>query len=266
MRARVPFFSLQLTFLVVVPGTGSSGGLVLLADPKSTHASLSCWASLLFFSIPNTQHIWHFLQLLWSLEAPHYPKQSPPHLTPANEVCSQKRHRRERTRLRTENEAGQGEEERSREEDAAIFKQNILFSLESTCGIGWEANACENGFLLIGKYLWMGIYFWLELKTKLCLGEISHDWHWALFSLCTPLSPTEGAASLFYLLDRAIPSLLTFARFQIQVLAASSQQWEKGGRFQGSWSPVLSSFCRSTHCDSLAYKTSPPSLTTGNTG
>lgn len=194
------------------------------------------------------------------------PKTKPPHLTPANEVCSQKRHRREQTHLRTENEAGQGEEERSIEEDAAIFKQNILFSLESTCGIGREANACENGFLLTGKYLWMGIYFWLELKTKFCLGEISHDWHWALFTLCTPLFPTEGAASLFYLLDLAIPSLLTFARFQIQVLAASSKQWEKGGRFRGSWSPVLSSFCRSTHCDSLACKTSPPSLTTGNTG
>ena len=55
------------------------------------------------------------------------PKTKPSHPTPANEVCSQKRHRRERTRLQTENEAAQGEEERSIEEDAAIFKQNILF-------------------------------------------------------------------------------------------------------------------------------------------
>ena len=109
-------------------------------------------------------------------------------------------------------------------------------------------------------------YFWLELKTKFCLGEISHDWHWALFILCAPLSTTEGGASSFYLLNRAIPLHLTFARFQIQVLAASSKQWEKGGRFLGSWSPVLSSFCRSTHWDSLACKTSPSSLTTGNTG
>ena len=55
------------------------------------------------------------------------PKTKPSNPTPANEVCSQKRHRRERTRLQTENEAAQGEEERSIEEDAAIFKQNILF-------------------------------------------------------------------------------------------------------------------------------------------
>ena len=152
MRAWAPFFALQLAFLVVVSGTGSSGGLVLLGDPKRTHPSLSCWAFLLFFNIQNTQNIWHFLQLLWSLEAPHYPKQSPPTSpqqmkfahrkdTGGNEhVCEQKMR--------------QGrEKKRSIEEDAAIFKQNILFSLESTCGFGREANTCENGFLLTRKYL-----------------------------------------------------------------------------------------------------------------
>ena len=82
------------TFLVSVPSPGHSGGFVLLGDPKSSHPSGSCWASLLVFSIQSIQSTWHVQQPLQSLEAGYCPEQRPP-APQTNEVCSQKRHRRE---------------------------------------------------------------------------------------------------------------------------------------------------------------------------
>ena len=64
----------------------------------------------------------------------------------------------------------QGEEERNTEEDAAIFKQNILFSLGSACGVRREANACRKWIFIDRKVLVNGNLFLTRAKSKVLLG------------------------------------------------------------------------------------------------